>query len=353
MKQKTWPSGSGNHRFTALLLDRRESHPRYESEYPPSRSEPAYTSKRKSTRSSDQHRPSSRSSSSRTHRYDYSALPYDVVSKIAASFKYTDLRAASLACKAWRDALAPLREAMLFLRWGKRYKHGRGGVKPNLSKALDSFLKGAARGSTLAMVDAGLLYWDMGDKEKGIALYRKAAELGDPAGQCNLGLSYLQADPPFYNEALKWLYKASLSGHVRAQYQLALCLHQGRGLPKNLREAARWYQQAAVGGYARAMYNTSLCYSGGVGFSQSHQLARKWMQRAANCGHVRAQFEHGLGLFAEGDMMKAVVYLELAGRAGEIAADRVKAVVLQKMSLASREQAMRNADNWRPLPSSR
>lgn len=80
----------------------------------------------------------------------------------------------------------------MFLRWGKRFKHGRGGVRPNLEKALDSFLKGAARGSTLAMVDAGLLFWEMGRKEKAISLYRKAAVLGDPAGQCNLGISYLQ-----------------------------------------------------------------------------------------------------------------------------------------------------------------
>lgn len=81
---------------------------------------------------------------------------------------------------------------MLFLRWGKRFKHGQGGVRPNLNKALDSFLKGAARGSTLAMVDAGLIYWEMGRKDKAIALYQKAAELGDSAGQCNLAISYLQ-----------------------------------------------------------------------------------------------------------------------------------------------------------------
>lgn len=81
---------------------------------------------------------------------------------------------------------------MLFLKWGKRFKHGLGGVRPNLNKALESFLKGAARGSTLAMVDAALLYWEIGSKDKAIALYEKAAKLGDPAGQCNLGLAYLQ-----------------------------------------------------------------------------------------------------------------------------------------------------------------
>lgn len=87
---------------------------------------------------------------------------------------------------------------MLFLRWGKRFKHGRGGVRPNSDKALNSFLKGAARGSTLAMVDAGLLYWEMGNKYEAIALYQKAADLGDPSAKCNLGISFLHG---MYNQS--------------------------------------------------------------------------------------------------------------------------------------------------------
>lgn len=47
------------------------------------------------------------------------------------------------------------------------------------------------------------------------------------------------ADPPKPKEAVKWLYQASIAGHVRAQYQLALCLHQGRGLDRNLQVAVR------------------------------------------------------------------------------------------------------------------
>ncbi|PKI77144.1 hypothetical protein CRG98_002647, partial [Punica granatum] len=130
--------------------------------------------------------------SSTSQRRDFAALPYDLLQKIAGSFSHPNLQSASLVCRAWRDALQPLREAMLFLRWGKRFKHGRRGVRQNPAKALDSFLKGAARGSTLAMVDAGLIYWEMGKKDKAIQLYQRAAALGDPAGQCNLGISYLQ-----------------------------------------------------------------------------------------------------------------------------------------------------------------
>lgn len=345
MKQRTWPSRSDGNPFTALPLAK--PHPSISKE--PSRKHPS--------------RPKHYPKPSVTHLVDrpirsdpardFASLPFDLLTKIAAGFSHRNLTAASLVCKAWNDALRPLKEAMLLLRWGKRFKHGGAGVRPNLEKALDSFLKGAARGSTLAMVDAGLVYWEMGRREEGVAFYRRAAELGDPAGQCNLAIAYLQAESPNTKEAVKWLLQSASAGHVRAQYQLALCLHHGRATDRNLSEAAKWYLRAAESGYVRAMYNVSLCFSYGEGFAQSHPQAKKWMKRAADHGHSKAQFEHGLNLFSEGEMMKAVVYLELASRAGEVGASHVRDVILQQLSSMSRDRAMRLADNWRPLPSAR
>lgn len=49
-------------------------------------------------------------------------------------------------------------------------------------------------------------------------------------------------------------------------------------------------------------------------------------------------------------MMKAVVYLELATRAGETAAAHVKDVIIQQLSATSRDRAIHLADNWRALP---
>ncbi|KAH9773070.1 F-box protein [Citrus sinensis] len=334
MKQRTWPDRSTGSRFTALQFPITEKDNR----------RPELTASARKARIKRRSRFSCSRSIKSTEGHDFASLPFDVLNKIAASFTLPQLRVASLVCKSWNDALRPLREAMVLVRWGKRFKHGRG-VRKNLDKALDSFLKGAARGSTLAMVDAGLMYWEMDKKEAAISLYRQAAVLGDPAGQFNLGISYLQ------EEAVKWLYQASIAGHVRAQYQLALCLHRGRGVDFNLQEAARWYLRAAEGGYVRAMYNTSLCYSFGEGLPLSHRQARKWMKRAADCGHGKAQLEHGLGLFTEGEMMKAVVYLELATRAGETAADHVKNVILQQLSATSRDRAMLVVDSWRAMPS--
>ncbi|CAK9312382.1 unnamed protein product [Citrullus colocynthis] len=368
MSQRTWPDRSDANRFSSFSLSKLKGKAPIEVEddvHDSSRHTNSSSNSNSNSKSTNfahtVHVSTSTSSSSQTPflvqpaslpHQDFSALPYDILIKIAASFNLPNLRAASFVCKDWFEAFRPLREAMLFLRWGKRFKHGRGGVRPNSDKALNSFLKGAARGSTLAMVDAGLLYWEMGNKNEAIALYQKAADLGDPSAKCNLGISFLHAKPPNPTEAVKWLRQASMVGNIRAQYQLALCLQQGHGVDRNVQEAARWFFKAAEGGYVRAMYNLSLCYSCGEGLVHNHQQAKKWMKRAADRGHSKAQFEHGLHLFSERDMMKAVVYLELATRSGERAAAHVKNVILQQLSQSSRDRVMSVADNWRALPSS-
>ena len=60
-----------------------------------------------------------------------------------------------------------------------------------------------------------------------------------------------------------------------------------------------------------------------------------------------------LEFWQEGEMLKAVVYLELATRAGETAAGHVKNAILQQLSATSRDRVMFLADNWRALPSLR
>ncbi|XP_010427839.1 PREDICTED: F-box protein At1g70590 [Camelina sativa] len=345
MKQRTWPCRSEASRFTSLSFLKPQDKDKRTRFSPINRA---------TTKSSTSTSTSSRSSSSSSNEFgDFSMLPFDILMKIAAPFSLPNLQAASSVCKSWRDALKPLRESMLFLRWGKKFKHGRGGVRANLDKALDSFLKGAALGSTLAMVDAGLVYWETGDKDKAVSLYRRAAELGDAVGQCNLGISYLQVEPTNPKEAIKWLRQSAENGYVRAQYQLALCLHQGRVVQPNMVEASKWYLKAAEGGYVRAMYNISRCYLVGEGLHQNRKLGSKWMKRAADHGHSKAQFEHGLTLFSEGAMLKAVLYLELAERGGETAAGHVKEVIHQQLSATSRHHAIQQANNWRALPATR
>lgn len=47
--------------------------------------------------------------------------------------------------------------------------------------------------------------------------------------------------------------------------------------------------------------------------------------------------------------MKALVYLELAMRAGETDAAHTRDAILQSLSQTSRDRAFLSADKWRPL----
>ncbi|KAL3838910.1 hypothetical protein ACJIZ3_023501 [Penstemon smallii] len=89
--------------------------------------------------------------SSKRAKTDVNSLPCDVILRIAAQFGPWDLIGASLVCVAWRDALKPLREAMVFTEAGKILKREHKRVNAMLGEALEAFMKGAARGYTPVM----------------------------------------------------------------------------------------------------------------------------------------------------------------------------------------------------------
>lgn len=57
----------------------------------------------------------------------------------------------------------------------------------------------------------------------------------------DVNLNTYAAEPTKVEEAVNWLLKSATAGYVRAQYQLALCLHQGRGVNRNLKEAVSFF----------------------------------------------------------------------------------------------------------------
>ncbi|KAK4486388.1 hypothetical protein RD792_009061 [Penstemon davidsonii] len=227
--------------------------------------------------------PRTHHSYSKRAKTDVNSLPCDVILRIAAQFGPPDLIGASLVCVAWRDALKPLREAMVFTEAGKILKREHKRVNAMLGEALEAFLKGAARGYTPAMVEVGLIYYlDMGRKDEGILWYRRAAELGDPAGQYHLAMFYfqLQGNNPYNTKvAIEYLHKAAIGGHALAQHKLAHCYHQGRGVTPSTAETARWFLRAAEGGYMPAMLNISLCYLVGIGVPKG-TAGSEWHKRA-------------------------------------------------------------------------
>jgi hypothetical protein len=53
-------------------------------------------------------------------------------------------------------------------------------------------------------------------------------------------LNVSAADPPKAEEAIRWFYPSASAGNARAQYNLGLCLQNGKGVKRNQKEAVRW-----------------------------------------------------------------------------------------------------------------
>ena len=149
--------------------------------------------------------------------------------------------------------------------------------------------------------------------------YRKAAELGNPAGYLMVGLcmrdgvgcpqngpvafSYLQEAVKLGNtdamyeigllysngaivkkdleQAVQWFRRAAEAGNSYGIYELACCYESGRGVQKDLAKAAALFRISASAGNRYAQFMIARCYEGGLGVPQDKYEAIKWYKKAA------------------------------------------------------------------------
>ena len=81
---------------------------------------------------------------------------------------------------------------------------------------------------------------------------------------------------------------ATAAGQPNAQYELAMRLFEGRGLPKDQPAAARWFERAASAGLAPAQYRLGSMYEKGIGVTRDPAAAKRWYLKAADAGNARA-----------------------------------------------------------------
>ena len=81
---------------------------------------------------------------------------------------------------------------------------------------------------------------------------------------------------------------AVAAGEPKAQYELAMRLFEGRGLPKDQPAAARWFERAASLGLAPAQYRLGSMYEKGIGVTRDPAAAKRWYLKAAEAGNARA-----------------------------------------------------------------
>ena len=95
----------------------------------------------------------------------------------------------------------------------------------------------------------------------------------------------MPAIPPGISASLR---EATAAGQPNAQYELAMRLFEGRGLPKDQPAAARWFERAASLGLAPAQYRLGSMYEKGIGVTRDPAAAKRWYLKAAEAGNARA-----------------------------------------------------------------
>ena len=76
-----------------------------------------------------------------------------------------------------------------------------------------------------------------------------------------------------YELALAILLPIARKGVARAQYNVGLLFHQGRGINQNFKEASHWYLAAANQGHTGAQNNIGSLFRRGNGVKQNYKLA--------------------------------------------------------------------------------
>lgn len=135
--------------------------------------------------------------------------------------------------------------------------------------------------------------------ENAAVYFHRAADIGDPRAQTEIGRLYLFGLGVMQNraEAFRWMQRAAVSGYAPSQDALGLMYLYGVGTPQNDESAAFWFRAAAEQGYAPAQVNLGMLYRAGRGLQRDFRSAVQWFRRAEK--HRLAEAEYGLGLSYE------------------------------------------------------
>ena len=112
-------------------------------------------------------------------------------------------------------------------------------------------------------------------------------------------------------------------GSPEAQFDLALCYHDGVGVAKDFVQAVAWWRKAALAGHSPSQFYLALKYESGEGLAKDYEQAVYWYRKAALGGLVEASNNLGrcyaFGVGVTKDKIEAYAYYNIAGATDEIA----------------------------------
>jgi TPR repeat protein len=92
------------------------------------------------------------------------------------------------------------------------------------------------------------------------------------------------------NAAFDWYSRAAALGEPESQNQLGLSYELAEGVPENWDLAVRLYQASASQGWMKGQFSLGRAYQFGIGVPQNRQLAVAWYQKAAAQGNAKADY---------------------------------------------------------------
>jgi serine/threonine protein kinase/TPR repeat protein len=128
--------------------------------------------------------------------------------------------------------------------WRKAAKQGVSGAQYYLASA---YFSGEGAGKNL---EYALLLYQKVAGNQGDALEKQGSKQIIPQVQYELGeASYVKDD---YRKAYEWYHKAAHQGYADAQYKLAKCYYQGKGVSADQNKAKNWLHRAEAQGHQDA-----------------------------------------------------------------------------------------------------
>ncbi len=92
-----------------------------------------------------------------------------------------------------------------------------------------------------------------------------------------------------FTQAFKEFKEDAEKGILHAQAAVAVMLHIGQGVERDLPQALSWYRKAAEGGYEAGVANVGIMYFKGAGVTQNDVQAYAWLDTASR---MRGGREH-------------------------------------------------------------
>jgi len=178
------------------------------------------------------------------------------------------------------------------------------------------------------------------------------AKDGDVSAQYKLGLKYYNGTDISKNkdEALKWIKKSAIGGHLPAMISMGNFLEEGVTGSVNLEGATSWYAQAADRGFADGFFHLAQLYdTKKIGSGKlAERIAMDYYKQAADLNHPRALYN--LALFYDanqgtaGDIKQAIQLYRASAQLGDARAQFQVGLLYESGKYLSKDDAL--ASQW-------